>query len=75
MLLNKMQDLFLDLFGFLIDEDYQLREFFRMDGLLVRNTNPFDFTIKADMYVCIYYDKFLGFSEDESLYNAGWVCI
>ena len=38
-----------------------------MDGLLLHNTNPFDFTIKEGMYVCIYYDKFPGFSEDESL--------
>ena len=67
MLLNKMHDLFLDLFGFLIDEDYQLREFFRIDGLLVCSTNPFDFTIKVGMYVCIYYEKFPGISEDESL--------
>ena len=75
MLLNKIKYLFLDLFVFLIDEDYQLRDFFQMDGLLVRSTNPFDFTIKVGMYVCIYYDKLLGFSEDESLHNALWVCI
>ena len=40
-----------------------------MDGLLVRSLNPFDFTIKAGMYVCIYYDKLPRFSEDESLKN------
>ena len=38
-----------------------------MDGLLVRNTNPFDFTIKEGMYVCIYYKKLHGMSEYESL--------
>ena len=42
-------------------------KFIQMDGLLVHNINPFDFTIKAGMYVHIYYDKLPGFSEDESL--------
>ena len=40
-----------------------------MDGLLVHNTNPFDFTINVGMYVRIYYDKLPIFSEDESLKN------
>ena len=43
------------------------RKFIQMDGILVQNTNPFDFTIKAGMYVCIYYENFLGISEEESL--------
>ena len=42
-------------------------KFIQMDGLLVCSTNPFDFTIKAGMCVHIYYDKFPGFSEYESL--------
>ena len=29
-------------------------KFIQMDGLLVCSTNPFDFTIKAGMYVRIY---------------------
>ena len=33
----------------------------------MHNTNPFDFTIKAGMYVCIYYENFPGISEEESL--------
>ena len=37
----------------------------QMDGILVHTTNPFDFTIKAGMYVRIYYEKLLGFSENE----------
>ena len=43
------------------------KEFIQMDGLLVHNKNPFDFTIKAGMYVCIYYENLLGISEEESL--------
>ena len=42
-------------------------KFIKMDGILVRITNPFDFTIKADMYVCIYYKTFPRIYEDESL--------
>ena len=42
-------------------------KFIQMDGLLVCNKNPFDFTIKVTIYVCIYYDKLPGFSKDESL--------
>ena len=42
-------------------------KFVQMDGILVHNTNPFDFTIKEHMCVCIYYEKFPGTSEDESL--------
>ena len=38
-----------------------------MDGILVHSTNPFDFTIKASMYVCIYYENFPSISEEESL--------
>ena len=38
-----------------------------MDGILVRSTNPFDFTIKEGMYVRIYYENFPGISEEESL--------
>ena len=43
------------------------KKFIQMDGLLVHNTNPFDFTIKVGMHVSIYYDKLPGFFEDESL--------
>ena len=43
------------------------KKFIQMDGLLMRNTNQFDFTINAGMYVHIYYDKFPIFSEYESL--------
>ena len=43
------------------------KKYIQMDGLLVRNTNPFDYTIKAGMYVRIYYENFPGMSEDESL--------
>ena len=43
------------------------KKFIQMDGLLVRNTNPFDFTIKTDMYVCVYYKTFPRIYEDESL--------
>ena len=43
------------------------KKFIQMDGLLVRNTNPFDFTIKDGMYAHIYYAKLPGSSEDESL--------
>ena len=39
------------------------KKFIQMDGILVHNTNPFDFTIKAGMYVRIYYETFLGISE------------
>ena len=42
-------------------------EFIQMDGILVHSTNPFDFTIKASMYVCIYYEKLPAISEEESL--------
>ena len=42
-------------------------KFIQMDGILVRSTNPFDFTIKVGMYVHIYYEKFIGMSKDESL--------
>ena len=42
-------------------------KFIQMDGLLVRSTNPFYFTINAGMYLRIYYDKLPGFSEVESL--------
>ena len=38
-----------------------------MDGLLVCKTNPFDFTIKEGMYVCISYEFFSGMFEYESL--------
>ena len=38
-----------------------------MDGLLVHNKNPFSFTIKACMYVCIYYENFPIIFEEESL--------
>ena len=43
------------------------KKFIQMDGLLVHNTNPFDFTIKEHMCVCIYYEKMLRMSKDESL--------
>ena len=43
------------------------KKFIQMDGIIVHNTNPFDFTIKASMYVRIYYDKFPRVFEDESL--------
>ena len=33
----------------------------------MRSTNPFDFTIKAGMYVRIYYEILPGISEEESL--------
>ena len=42
-------------------------KFIQMDGLLVHNTNPFDFTIKEGMYVYIYYENFPGIFEEESL--------
>ena len=42
-------------------------KFIQMDGILVHNTNPFDFTIKADMYVHIYYENLPGISKEESL--------
>ena len=42
-------------------------KFIQMGGLLVRITNPFDFSIKEGMYVHIYYDNLHGFFEDESL--------
>ena len=42
-------------------------KFIQMDGLLVHIKNPFDFTIKACMYVRIYYEKLSGMSEQESL--------
>ena len=43
------------------------KKIIQMDGLVVHNTNPFDFTIKACMYVRIYYENFPGISEEESL--------
>jgi hypothetical protein len=42
-------------------------KFIQMDGILVYNTNPFDFTIKVGMYVHIYYENLPGMFEDESL--------
>ena len=42
-------------------------KFIQMDGILVRSTNPFYFTIKAAMCVHIYYEKFPVISEEESL--------
>lgn len=55
----------------LLGDDHFIRigrkKFIQMDGLLVHNTNPFDFTIKKGMYVCIYYENFRGISEEESL--------
>ena len=42
------------------------KKFIQMDGLLVHNKNPFDFTIKSGMHVCIYYENLAGMSEDES---------
>jgi hypothetical protein len=39
----------------------------QMHMILVCNTNPFDFTIKAGMYVCIYCEKLPSMSEHESL--------
>ena len=42
-------------------------KFIQMDGLLVRSTNQFYFTIKAGMYVHIYYENFPGISKEESL--------
>ena len=41
-------------------------KFIQMDGLLVHNKNPFDFTIKSGMHVRIYYENLAGMSEDES---------
>ena len=38
-----------------------------MDGILVHRKNTFDFTIKAGMYVRIYYENLLGISEEEAL--------
>ena len=43
------------------------KKFIQMDGLLVHNTNIFDFTIMASMHVRIYYENFPGMSEEESL--------
>ena len=43
------------------------KKFIQMDRILVHNTNPFDFTVKAGMYVCIYYETFLGISKEDSL--------
>ena len=42
-------------------------KFIQTNEILVHRTNPFDFTIKAGMYVYIYYENLLGFSEEESL--------
>ena len=43
------------------------KKFIQIDGILVHNTNPFDFTIKVGMYICIYYEKLLEICEGESL--------
>ena len=43
------------------------KNFIQMDGILVWNTNPFDFTIKVGMYVCSYYEKIPGMFDDEWL--------
>ena len=43
------------------------KKFIQMDGILVRYTNPFDFTIKVGMHVHIYCEKFPRIYEDESL--------
>ena len=40
-------------------------EFIQMDGILMHNTNPFDFTIKESMHVHIYYENLFGMSEEE----------
>ena len=39
------------------------KKFIQMDGTLVHNTDPFDFTINECMYVCIYYENLPGISE------------
>lgn len=43
------------------------KKFIQMDGILVHNTNPFDFTRKACMYAYVYYENFPGMSKEESL--------
>ena len=43
------------------------KKFIQMDGILVHNKNPFDFTIEVGMYVCIYYENFPSMSKEESL--------
>ena len=40
-------------------------EFIQMDGIPMHNTNPFDFTIKEGMHVCIYYENLFGMSEEK----------
>ena len=42
-------------------------KFIQMDGLLVRSTNPFYFTINTGMYVHIYYENFPSMTKEESL--------
>ena len=43
------------------------KNFNQMYGIMMQSINPFDFTIKVGIHVCIYYEIFPGMSEEESL--------